>query len=93
MGKKSGLDPVAIFADKIAIELANEEMGEILKQFKQQSYDLKRSLSKEEFREIALNVKAVNVASPLSDSALSKKCLRMNSDRIHMDKNRMKEHR
>ncbi|MCK4387234.1 MAG: hypothetical protein KAW00_00545 [Dehalococcoidia bacterium] len=64
MGKKSGLDSVAIWADKLGIELANEEMGEILKQVKQRSYDLKRSLSKEEFREIALNVKAGNVASP-----------------------------
>ena len=58
MGKKSGLDSVAIWADKLGIELTKEEIEGVLRQVKQRSYDLKRLLSEDEFREIALAVKA-----------------------------------
>ena len=58
MGKKSGLDSVAIWADKLGIELAKEEIEGVLRQVKQRSYDLKRLLSEDEFRKIALAVKA-----------------------------------
>jgi len=58
MGKKSGLDSIAIWADKLGIELTKEEIEGVLRQVKQRSYDLKRLLTEEEFREIALAVKA-----------------------------------
>jgi len=58
MGKKSGLDSVAIWADKLGIELTKEEIEGVLRQVKQRSYDLKRLLSEDEFQEIALAVKA-----------------------------------
>jgi len=58
MGKKSGLDSIAVWADKLGIELTEEEVEGVLRQVKQQSYDLKRLLSENEFREIALAVKA-----------------------------------
>ena len=58
MGKKSGLDSVAIWADKLGIELAKEEIEGVLRQVKQRSDDLKRLLSEDEFRKIALAVKA-----------------------------------
>ena len=58
MGKKSGLDSVAIWADKLGIELTKEEIEEVLAQVKVRSHDLKQLLSEEEFRKITLGVKA-----------------------------------
>jgi isopropylmalate/homocitrate/citramalate synthase len=58
MGKKSGRDSVAIWAEKLGIELTKEDSREVLRQVKQRSYDLKQTLSEEEFGEIALAVKA-----------------------------------
>lgn len=57
MGKKSGRDSVAMWAEKLGIDLTKEEIREVLHQVKQRSYDLKRQLSEEEFREIAVTVK------------------------------------
>ena len=58
MGKKSGLESVAMWAEKQNIELTNEETREVLAQVKLKSHDSKRILTEEEFREIALGVKA-----------------------------------
>jgi len=58
MGKKSGLDSVAIWADKLGIELAKDEARQVLGQVKQRSLDLKRTLTEDEFREVAQGVKA-----------------------------------
>jgi len=58
MGKKSGLDSIAIWADRLGIELTKEEIEGVLRRVKQRSHDLKRLLSENEFREIALAVKA-----------------------------------
>jgi len=58
MGKKSGLDSVAIWADKLGIELAKDEVRQVLGQVKQRSLDLKRTLTEDEFREVAQGVKA-----------------------------------
>ena len=58
MGKKSGLESVAMWAEKLNIELTNEETREVLAQVKLKSHDSKRILTEEEFREIALGVKA-----------------------------------
>jgi isopropylmalate/homocitrate/citramalate synthase len=62
MGKKSGLDSVAIWAEKLGIELTEEETLEVLRQVKQRSYDLKRLLTEGEFQEITQGVKANSVA-------------------------------
>lgn len=57
MGKKSGLDNIALWTDKLGIELDRDEAMEVLKQVKQRSNDLKRSLNEDEFRGIAQDVK------------------------------------
>jgi isopropylmalate/homocitrate/citramalate synthase len=57
MSKKSGVDSVAVWAQKLGIQLTKEEIEEVLHQVKQRSYELKRQLAKEEFREIAEKVK------------------------------------
>jgi len=58
MGKKGGGDSIAMWAEKLGIELTRQDIREVLRQVKQWSYDLKRTLSEDEFREIALAVKA-----------------------------------
>jgi len=58
MGKKGGWDSIAMWAEKLGIELTRQDIREVLRQVKQRSYDLKRTLSEDEFREIALAVKA-----------------------------------
>jgi len=57
MGKKSGLDSVVIWAEKLGIELNKDETTAVLMQVKQRANDLKRSLTEDEFREIAGNCK------------------------------------
>jgi len=58
MGKKSGLDSVAMWADKLGIKLTDVEIEAVLRQVKQRSYDLKRLLTEDEFREITREAKA-----------------------------------
>lgn len=58
MGKKSGIDSIAVWSKKLGIELTEEEALTVLTQVKLRSHDLKRLLSEDEFREIAGNVKA-----------------------------------
>jgi len=62
MGKKSGLDSVTIWAEKLGIKLTEEETGEVLRRVKQRSYDLKGLLTEDEFREIAQGAKASGIA-------------------------------
>ena len=58
MGKKSGVDNVALWSDKLGITLDKDEIMEVLNQVKQRSHDLKRVLTEDEFREITQHVKA-----------------------------------
>ena len=58
MGKKSGIDSIAVWSQKLGIELTEEEALAVLTQVKLKSHDLKRVLTEDEFREIARNVKA-----------------------------------
>lgn len=58
MGKKSGLDNIAIWSDKIGIELDEKEALAVLKEVKLKSHDLKRKLDEEEFKNIALAIKS-----------------------------------
>jgi isopropylmalate/homocitrate/citramalate synthase len=62
MGKKSGLDSVAMWAENLGIELTEEETAEVLGQVKQRAHDLKRLLTEDEFREIARGAKASEAA-------------------------------
>ena len=57
MGKKSGLDNIALWSEKLGIQLDEEEALSALQEVKIRSHDLKRVLTEEEFREIAEEVK------------------------------------
>jgi len=57
MGKKSGLDNISLWAQKLNIELTEEEALDVLSKVKVRSHDLKRVLSEDEFREIVGKVK------------------------------------
>jgi isopropylmalate/homocitrate/citramalate synthase len=57
MGKKSGVDSIWIWAERLGIELKEEETLALLQEVKLSSHDLKRVLSEEEFRELAEKVK------------------------------------
>jgi isopropylmalate/homocitrate/citramalate synthase len=56
MGKKSGLDNVGIWSQKLGIELSEEQALDALGKVKLRSHDLKRVLTEDEFREIAEGV-------------------------------------
>ena len=56
MGKKSGLDNVGIWSQKLGIELTEEQALDVLGKVKLRSHDLKRVLSEDEFKEIAQGV-------------------------------------
>jgi isopropylmalate/homocitrate/citramalate synthase len=57
MGKKSGLDNISIWAQKLNIDLTDDENMAVLKQVKQKSHDLKRVLSEDEFAKITQDIK------------------------------------
>ena len=57
MGKKSGLDNVALWSKRLNIDLTDDEAMAVLKEVKLTSHDLKRVLTEEEFREIVEGVK------------------------------------
>ena len=58
MGKKSGIDSVLIWAERLSIELDREQAQEVLRRVKLESHDKKRELSEDEFSIIAEAVKA-----------------------------------
>ena len=58
MGKKSGVESIAIWSERLGIELNKEETLTVLMEVKLKSHDLKRVLTEEEFREIAEKIKA-----------------------------------
>lgn len=57
MGKKSGVDNIAVWAERLDLEIADEKKMEILARIKRRSHDLKRVLTEREFNEIADQVK------------------------------------
>lgn len=61
MGKKSGLDNVALWSDKLGIKLDEDEAKEVLKRVKSKAVDLKRVLTEDEFHEIVQGVKAMKI--------------------------------
>ncbi|MBW1692198.1 MAG: hypothetical protein JRJ70_15915 [Deltaproteobacteria bacterium] len=52
MGKKSGLDNVNLWAERLNIKLTEDEAMAVLKEVKRRSHDLKRVLTEEEFKDI-----------------------------------------
>lgn len=57
MGKKSGLDNIWIWCDKLGLEMSEDEALEVLAAVKLKSHDLKRVLTESEFMEIAEGVR------------------------------------
>jgi len=58
MGKKSGVDNIVLWAEKLGLKIAEEQRMPILNQVKLKSHDLKRTLTEKEFKEIVKRVKA-----------------------------------
>jgi isopropylmalate/homocitrate/citramalate synthase len=58
MGKKSGLDNIAVWAEKLRLKIDDDKKMEILKRIKKRSHDLRRLLDEKEFKEIVKQVKA-----------------------------------
>ncbi len=58
MGKKSGVDNIAVWAEKLRLKIGEDKKMEILKRIKRRSHDLRRVLTEKEFREIVREVKA-----------------------------------
>ncbi len=57
MGKKSGVDNIAIWSAKLGINLTEEEGMEVITRVKRKSHDLKRTLKESEFKKIVKEVK------------------------------------
>jgi isopropylmalate/homocitrate/citramalate synthase len=60
MGKKSGLDNIQIWTENLGIELDNDQALEVLNIVKLKSHDLKRVLTQDEFKSIALEYLAAH---------------------------------
>ena len=58
MGKKSGLDNIAVWAEKLRLKIDDDKKMEILKRIKRRSHDLRRVLTEKEFKEIVKEVKS-----------------------------------
>jgi isopropylmalate/homocitrate/citramalate synthase len=57
LGKKSGLDNVAIWSQKLGITLSEEESMNVLQRVKLKAHDLKRPLNVKEFKKIVEEVR------------------------------------
>jgi isopropylmalate/homocitrate/citramalate synthase len=57
MGKKSGVDNVQMWAERLGIELTPEEAREIVGYVKTKGTELKRLLTEDEFQAITRDVK------------------------------------
>ncbi|MEK7243282.1 MAG: pyruvate carboxyltransferase, partial [Thermodesulfobacteriota bacterium] len=58
MGKKSGVDNIMVWAEKLGLEIAEEKRMDVLNRIKRRSNDFKRVLTEREFSEIVAQVKA-----------------------------------
>ena len=58
MGKKSGVDNIAIWAKKLGLQLNDQQAMAVLNQVKLKSHDLKRVLTEKEFKEILNRLEA-----------------------------------
>jgi len=58
MGKKSGLDNIMVWAQRLGLDVKEDKKMEILTQIKRKSHDLKRVLTEKEFAGIVKKVQA-----------------------------------
>lgn len=58
MGKKSGIDNVIVWAERLGLEIGEEMRLAVVSEVKRRSHDLKRVLTEQEFKEIVARVKA-----------------------------------
>jgi isopropylmalate/homocitrate/citramalate synthase len=52
MGKKSGVDNIAVWTEKLGIKIEEDKKMDILSLIKKRSHDLKRNLTEKEFKEV-----------------------------------------
>ncbi len=52
LGKNSGIDSVAMFLDRLGIKATQEEMESLVKDVKERAYQLHRTLTLEDFKEL-----------------------------------------
>ena len=64
MGKKSGVDNIWVWAEKLGIPLSQDEAMELVQEVKLKSHDFKRILTEGEFTELAKLVKDRKSAGP-----------------------------
>jgi isopropylmalate/homocitrate/citramalate synthase len=57
MGKKSGVDNIMVWSERLGLDIAEDKKMEILNRIKRRSHDLKRVLTEKEFSEIVAEVK------------------------------------
>jgi isopropylmalate/homocitrate/citramalate synthase len=57
MGKKSGVDNIWVWAEKLGISISQDEAMELVQTVKLKSHDLKRVLTEDEFAELAEAIK------------------------------------
>jgi len=57
MGKKSGVDNIMVWSERLGLDIAEDKKIEILNRIKRRSHDLKRVLTEKEFAEIVAEVK------------------------------------
>ena len=58
MGKKSGVDNIALWSAKLGINLSDEDGMEVLRLVKLKANDLKRTVKESEFKKIVKEVKS-----------------------------------
>ncbi|OHE23289.1 MAG: pyruvate carboxyltransferase [Syntrophobacterales bacterium RBG_19FT_COMBO_59_10] len=58
MGKKSGVDNLLVWAERLGIEIGEDRRLAVISEVKRLSHDLKRVLTEQEFKEIVARVKA-----------------------------------
>jgi isopropylmalate/homocitrate/citramalate synthase len=64
MGKKSGVDNIWVWAEKLGISISQDEAMELLQAVKLKSHDLKRLLTEDEFVELAEAIKQTRTSRP-----------------------------
>jgi isopropylmalate/homocitrate/citramalate synthase len=62
MGKKSGVDNVALWSEELGIRLQRDEVQAVLNEVKLRAHALKRVLNKDEFREIVEGVRRQTIS-------------------------------
>jgi len=62
MGKKSGVDNVALWSEELGVQLHDDEVKVVLNEVKLRAHALKRVLNRDEFREIVEGVRRQTIS-------------------------------